>query len=307
MESHKDYNEALHEHPEVFRRYPLVPVHGIPLMEPIAQQWAPIEKFEARPDDLLISTYPKAGTTWIQEIVDLIRSGGDVEKARRAPTYVRIPFLEICSPPPVPSGVDTLVDVPSPRVIKTHLPFQLVPKNFFENNCKIIYVARNAKDNLVSYYFFDQMNMTQPDPGPWDGYLKKFMEGKVAWGSWYDHVRRYWDERANHRILYVFYEDMKEDPAHEIRRVMDFLEIDLPEETVQKITHHTSFQVMRENPMSNYSTLPNAIFDKRIGTFMRKGEVGDWKNYFTVAQNEAFDADYQHKMKGTTLRFRDVL
>ncbi|XP_054848484.1 sulfotransferase 1 family member D1-like [Eublepharis macularius] len=307
MESHKDYTEALHEHPEVFRRYPLVPVHGIPLMEPIAQQWAPIENFEARPDDLLISTYPKAGTTWMQEIVDLIRSGGDVEKARRAPTYVRIPFLEICSPPPVPSGVDTLVDVPSPRVIKTHLPFQLVPKSFFENNCKIIYVARNAKDNLVSYYFFDRMNLTQPDPGPWDSYVKKFMEGKVAWGSWYDHVRRYWDERANHRILYVFYEDMKEDPAREIHRIKDFLEIDLPEDIVQKITHHTSFQVMRDNPMSNYSTLPNAIFDKKIGTFMRKGEVGDWKNYFTVAQNEAFDADYQHKMEGTTLRFRDVL
>ncbi|XP_062993336.1 sulfotransferase 1C1-like isoform X2 [Elgaria multicarinata webbii] len=276
-------------------------------MEPIAQQWAPIENFQARPDDLVISTYPKAGTTWTQEIVDLVLNGGDVEKAQRSPVHVRIPFLEICSPPPMPSGVDSLVNAPSPRVIKTHLPYQLVPKSFWEKNCKMIYVARNAKDSLVSYFFFDQMNLTQPDPGPWESYVKKFMEGKVAWGSWYDHVRRYWDEKGNHRILYLFYEDMKEDLAREVRRVKDFLEVDLPEDAVQKIVHHTTFQVMKDNPMANYDTVPSVIFDKSKSTFMRKGEVGDWKNYFTVAQREEFDADYQRKMEGTTLHFRDEL
>ncbi|XP_060137564.1 sulfotransferase 1B1-like [Zootoca vivipara] len=307
MANQADYNDFLHEHKEVFRRFPLELVHGIPLMEPIAQQWAPIENFQARPDDLLLSTYPKAGTTWIQEIVDLVLNGGDVEKARRAPVYVRIPFLEICSPPPVPSGVSILVDTPSPRVIKTHLPFQLVPKSFWKKKCKVIYVARNAKDNLVSYFFFDQMNVTQPDPGPWDGYVKKFMEGKVPWGSWYDHVRCYWDEKGNHRILYLFYEDMKEDLAREVRRVKDFLEVELSEDALQKIVHHASFQTMKKNPMTNYETVPNVIFDKTKGNFMRKGEVGDWKNYFTVAQWEEFDADYRRKMEGTTLRFRDVL
>ncbi|XP_062993334.1 sulfotransferase 1B1-like isoform X1 [Elgaria multicarinata webbii] len=307
MASELDYNEALHKHEGVFYRYPLKLVHGIPLMEPIAQQWAPIENFQARPDDLVISTYPKAGTTWTQEIVDLVLNGGDVEKAQRSPVHVRIPFLEICSPPPMPSGVDSLVNAPSPRVIKTHLPYQLVPKSFWEKNCKMIYVARNAKDSLVSYFFFDQMNLTQPDPGPWESYVKKFMEGKVAWGSWYDHVRRYWDEKGNHRILYLFYEDMKEDLAREVRRVKDFLEVDLPEDAVQKIVHHTTFQVMKDNPMANYDTVPSVIFDKSKSTFMRKGEVGDWKNYFTVAQREEFDADYQRKMEGTTLHFRDEL
>ncbi|XP_054848485.1 sulfotransferase 1B1-like [Eublepharis macularius] len=300
-------SENLLQLKEVLRRFPLVPVHGIPLMEPIAQQWARIENFEARPDDLIISTYPKGGTTWMQEIVDLILVGGDTEKARRAPTQVRIPFLEICVPPPLPSGVDKLVNAPSPRVMKTHLPFQLLPKSFLEKNCKIIYVARNAKDNLVSYFFFDQMHLMQPDPGPWDGYVKKFMSGTVPWGSWYDHVRRYWDERENHRILYLFYEDMKEDLAREIRRVKDFLEVDLPEDIIQKIAHHTSFQVMKDNPMANYDSVPSIIFDRTKSSFMRKGEVGDWKNYFTVAQKEAFDADYLLKMEGTTLHFRDVL
>ncbi|KAG7277598.1 hypothetical protein CRUP_013916 [Coryphaenoides rupestris] len=46
------------------------------------------------------------------------------------------------------AGLDLLKDMPPPRVIKTHLPFQLVPQGFWKNKCKAIYVARNAKDNL---------------------------------------------------------------------------------------------------------------------------------------------------------------
>ncbi|XP_053871088.1 sulfotransferase 1B1-like isoform X1 [Malaclemys terrapin pileata] len=307
MAAPENYTKALQESQDVFHRFPLQLVHGIPLMEPIAQQWGPIENFQARPDDLLISTYPKAGTTWMQEIVDLILVQGDVEKACRAPTHIRIPFLEICSPPPVPSGVQQLANVPSPRVIKTHLPFQLVPKSFWENRCKVIYVARNAKDNVVSYYFFDQMNKTQPEPGPWELYVQKFMDGKLAWGSWYDHVCRYWAERANHCILYVFYEDMKEDPAREIRRVMDFLEVELPPQVLEKIVQQTSFQIMKENPMANYSSVPSTILDQTVSPFMRKGQVGDWKNHFTVAQSKVFDAHYQRRMQGTGLHFRTQL
>ncbi|XP_073504831.1 sulfotransferase 1C1-like isoform X2 [Phyllobates terribilis] len=243
-------------------------------------------------------------TTWMQEIIDSVMNEGEVEKTKRAPTHVRSPFLEICSPPPVPSGIDLLEVTPSPRLVKTHLPYELVPDSFWKEKCKAIYVARNAKDNAVSYYFFDLMNKTQPHPGTWDEYVLKFQKGDVAWGSWFDHVLGWWKAREKHDILYVFYEDMKEDPKREIRKVMKFLGKELSEEAVEKIYQHTSFSVMKENPMANYSSIPGNVLDQSLSPFMRKGEVADWMNHFTESQNKIFDEEYQQKMKGSTLKFR---
>lgn len=47
---------------------------------------------------------------------------------------------------------------------------------------QIIYVARNAKDTLVSYFHMDRMTLTQPDPGDWNTYFQRFMQGKRMYG-----------------------------------------------------------------------------------------------------------------------------
>ncbi|KAF6270085.1 sulfotransferase family 1C member 4 [Rhinolophus ferrumequinum] len=190
--------------------------------------WDQIWNFQAKPDDLLVSTYPKAGTTWTQEIVDLIQNEGDVDKGLRAPTHIRFPFIELMIP------------------------------------------------SVAS----------------------------VCWGSWYDHVKGWWEAKDQHRILYLFYEDLKMNPKHEIRKLAEFIGKNLDDEVLDKIIHHTSFDIMKQNPMANYSSIPTEIMNHSISPFMRKGEVGDWKHHFTVAQNERFDEDYKKKMANTSLTFR---
>ncbi|XP_019380761.1 PREDICTED: sulfotransferase 1C1-like isoform X2 [Gavialis gangeticus] len=239
-------------------------VEGVFLIETIRANWNKIWNFRARPDDLLIATYAKAG-------------------------------LELAEA------------MPSPRTLKTHLPAQLVPPSFWDQNCKVIYVARNAKDNLVSYYHFHRMNKMMPEPGTWEEFVEKFMDGKVLWGSWYDHVKGWWEAKDKHRILYLFYEDMKENPKHEIQKVVRFLEKDLKKEVLDKIVKYTAFENMKNNPMANYTKEFEGIMNHSISPFMRKGAVGDWKNHFTVAQNEKFDQDYKKKMAGTSLNFRSEL
>ncbi|XP_015276933.1 PREDICTED: sulfotransferase 1C1-like [Gekko japonicus] len=285
-------------------RNEIAEVEGIPLTTRMYGIWDKIWAFQAKPDDLLIATYAKAGTTWIQEIVDMIQQDGDTKKCKRAAVYERIPFIEWVVHESLPSGLEQAEKIPSPRTLKTHLPVQLVPPSFWEQNCKIIYVARNAKDSAVSYYHFHRMNQIMPEPGTWEEFLEKYKAGKVLWGSWYDHVKGWWKAKDNHRILYLFYEDIKENPRREIQKVMKFLEKDLEKEVLDKIIQNTQFENMKDNPMANYTTKPPELMNHKISPFMRKGAVGDWKNHFTVAQNERFDEDYEQKMEGISLTFR---
>ncbi|XP_072889674.1 sulfotransferase 1B1-like isoform X1 [Hemitrygon akajei] len=295
------------EAPSKVPRPRLVLFQGVPMVDIFLEGWEEVENFPAHPSDIIIATYPKAGTTWVQEIVDSIMQGGDVKKCLRAPVHSRIPFLEFkyCGQPR--TTLQQLLNTPPPRVIKTHLPFQLLPKSFLEQGCKMIYCARNAKDLMVSYFHFDLMNQLQPDPGTWQEYFQRFLEGNVSYGPWHHHVRGWWDQRKCHPILYLFYEDLKEDLKREVVKIARFLEKQISDSALDSIVQHTTFESMKDNPMCNYSSVSTALFDTSVSRFMRKGQVGNWKDHFTVAQDQAFEMDYQCKMKDTDLRFRTEL
>ncbi|KAM9350540.1 cytosolic sulfotransferase 3-like [Symphorus nematophorus] len=270
----------------------------------LTDNWENIQNFQAQPDDILIATYPKAGTTWVSYILDLLYfSQTAPERQTSIPIHQRVPFLEM-SIPSVFSGTDMVNNLrTSPRLIKTHLPVQFVPKSFWEQNCKVIYLARNAKDTVVSYFHFDCMNKAQPEPGDWSSYLHRFMEGKMVYGSWYDHVNGWWKkEQTYSKLHYVFYEDMVEDTGREIDKLCSFLGSSASAEEKKQIIDGVKFDKMKNNRIVNHSTIP--FMDFKISPFMRKGKVGDWKNHFTVAQNEEFDEDYKKKMKDPTLQFR---
>uniref|UniRef100_A0A668RH86 Sulfotransferase n=1 Tax=Oreochromis aureus TaxID=47969 RepID=A0A668RH86_OREAU len=107
------------------------------------------------------------GTTWVSYILDLLYFGHTgPDRQTSIPLNDRVPFLEFEKLPT------------TPRLIKTHLPVQFVPQSFWQQRCRIIYVARNAKDNVVSYFHFARMNSALPEPGDWSSYLQEFMEGK---------------------------------------------------------------------------------------------------------------------------------
>uniref|UniRef100_UPI0037E95AF5 cytosolic sulfotransferase 2-like n=1 Tax=Semicossyphus pulcher TaxID=241346 RepID=UPI0037E95AF5 len=278
--------------------------HGVPMTKYFTDNWENIQNFQARPDDILIATYPKAGTTWVSYILDLLYFGLTCpERQESIPIQERVPFLEIIIPS-LFTGKDQADQLPTtPRLIKTHLPVQFVPKSFWEQNCRIVYMARNAKDIAVSYFHFGRMNTIQPDPGDWSTFLQNYMEGKVVFGSWFDHVNSWWEKKQTHsKLFYMFYEDMIEDSGREIDRLCSFLGLSPPAEEMQRVVTGVKFDKMKENKMANYTTVP--LMNHKVSPFMRKGKVGDWKNHFTVAQDEVFNEIYKQKMKNPALQFR---
>ncbi|XP_020560409.1 cytosolic sulfotransferase 3-like [Oryzias latipes] len=292
---------------EIPPRPALFDFHGVSMTKYFTDNWDNIQDFKARPDDILIASYPKAGNTWVSYILDLLYfSHVSPDRQEVVPLHERVPFLEFYMPG-FPSGVDELNQSTTvPRIIKTHLPVQFLSKSFWEQNSKIVYVARNAKDSVVSFFHFDRMNKAQPEPGDWSSYLKRFMDGKMVFGSWYEHVKGWWEKQKSHpNILYLFYEDLIENTEEELDKLCSFLGLSPSSESKKQVMEKALFDNMKNNKMANGSA--DAVLDFKISPFMRKGKVGDWKNHFTVQQNEQFSEDYDKKMKDTDLQFRTVL
>ncbi|NXS42536.1 ST1D1 Sulfotransferase, partial [Balaeniceps rex] len=241
-----------------------------------------------------------AGTTWPSEILYTIYHDGDVEKCRQDAVSNQMPFLEMKAPEML-SGVELLEKTPSLWLVKTHLPVLLLPTSFWDKDRKVIYMARDPKDVVISYYYFYQMDKMHPNPGTLGEFLETFMAGKVAYKSWYEHVQDWWEKKQEKQLLYLFYEDMKK---VRVQKILRFLGKEVVEEMVARILHHTSFQEMRKNPAANYETMPTALMDHSLSPFLWKEISGDWKNHFTVAWNKCFNQHYWEHMASSDLRYQ---
>ncbi|KAF1532432.1 Sulfotransferase family cytosolic 2B member 1, partial [Eudyptula minor] len=238
------------------------------------------------------------GTTWMQEILTLLFSRGDVLPAKTIPNWERAPWLEQIY------FRDALQDTAAHRLITTHLPARVLAPALQQSKAKVIYVARNPKDVAVSFYHFHRLAKFLPDPGSFDTFLTRFLEGTVHYGSWFDHVKGWLGQRQLLDIFYVTYEELHQDLRGTAQRLSAFLGCPLGPETLGALEQHCSFVAMRDNAMANYSLIPSEIMDHSQGCFMRKGVVGDWRDHFSPLQNALFNRLYQEEMGDSELPVR---
>ncbi|ROL41183.1 Sulfotransferase family cytosolic 2B member 1 [Anabarilius grahami] len=254
--------------------------------------------FKFQDTDTVIVTYPKSGTTWMQEILSLVLSKGDPTIAQTQPNWARAPWLEQYYSP------DVLNASKGPRIITTHLPYRLLAPALKQSKAKVIYVARNLKDVSVSYYHFHNVAKFLPDQGTFSEFLNAFLEGSVHYGSWFDHVKGWTSHSKDiQNFLYVTYEEMWQDLHGALQKVSRFLQCPLTEDELIRAQKHCSFNSMKENAMVNYTLIPQEIMDHSKGKFMRKGKVGDWKNIFTEEQSFLVDDVYSSQMADSSLKF----
>ena len=99
------------------------------------------------------------GSTWVNEILLLIKLDVDEEKWKSIPRFERFPYIEM-DPPMVSPGhtYEKLDNAPSPRLVKSHLPVKFFLRHLHEDGPRIVVPMRNPKSTLVSLYHFYRAN-----------------------------------------------------------------------------------------------------------------------------------------------------
>ncbi|CAL4160489.1 unnamed protein product, partial [Meganyctiphanes norvegica] len=236
-----------------------------------------LPQFEFRPDDILVASYPKTGTTWVQEIVYMLTHNCNVTEDDSETLETRFPYLEYPYP-----GIKHITAKTGPRFIKTHLPLSLLPDSFASSGSKCVYVTRNPRDTAVSYFHFLRMVTEFNFLGTFKDFAKLFKTDAVPYSPFYNHVQEYWEARKDPNILFITYEDLQNKPTDVIREIAEFLGLSVTEEDIRLVAYSTSFNKMASNPSTNYEHWKDIGFiDKDRGAFMRKGKIGDWKNHFS--------------------------
>uniref|UniRef100_A0A8C5PTX6 Sulfotransferase n=1 Tax=Leptobrachium leishanense TaxID=445787 RepID=A0A8C5PTX6_9ANUR len=253
-------------------------------------------EFKVRDDDVFNVTFPKSGSYWMIEILSLIRSNGNPTCCQTVPSWDRMAWFEVDYP------AQYFDDQPSPRFISSHLPIQLFPKSFFSSKAKVIYTARNPRDVLVSLYHYALITFVIKTPLSFNELFEDFIEGKVPFGSWFDHIKGWMQMKDSDNFLFITFEELKKDHRGTVKKICNFLGKELSEEAIDMVVKHSSFNVMKDNKMCNHSLAPESIM-KKNSNFIRKGVVGDWKNYFTTAQQESMDKIYSERMSALNMKF----
>ncbi|XP_069136397.1 amine sulfotransferase-like isoform X1 [Argopecten irradians] len=256
-----------------------------------------LDKMEVRDDDTFVLSYPKSGTHWVFTIGSMLRTGKS--------QYMGSPyFLDY-------NEVDFLDKLPSPRVFGSHLTFDELPQQVREGKGKVLMITRNPKDVAVSYHLF-MTKLNAPDyRGSWEGFLKFYTCGKMLYGSWFDAFFAWEKTKTTYKgdnILYLIYEEMKQDLLSNVTKIVTFLGESHDENFLKEVTERCTFKtmvktVMEEINPSDQDYIHQMSDEKKLPIY-RKGEVGDWKNHFTIAQNEYFDRIYGEQMKNTTCTFQ---
>ncbi|XP_077015566.1 amine sulfotransferase-like [Tamandua tetradactyla] len=239
------------------------------------------------------------GTIWTQQILSLIYYEGHRNRTENVTTIDRAPFLEYRI-----YEVD-LSKMPSPRIFCSHIPYYLAPRGLKKKKAKIVYIYRNPKDILISYYHFSNLLVRLQASDNLEQFMKRFLDGKVLGSSWFDHIRGWYEHKHDFNILFMKYEDMKKDLRSSVVKLCSFLEKELSEEDLDTVVRQATFQNMKDDPQANYDIILK--LDLRVknndGCYLRKGTVGDWKHHLTVEQNERFDKIFQRNMKDFPLDF----
>jgi hypothetical protein len=258
--------------------------------------------FPFRPDDIVISTPPKCGTTWTQMICALlVLQRTDLG----APLSTLSPWLDMLSR----ARRDVVADLeaqPHRRFIKTHTPLDGLP---VAPGVTFICVARDPRDVALSMdghrdnMDFDQFLVERDVAARIDGFdvsdvppspPRAATERERFW-QWVDddtppaergsslrhtlwHLRTFWVRRADPAVVLLHYDELKADLDGSMRGLAARLGIEVPDALWPELVAAATFDAMRSRAATVAPTTRGRSFWRDDSQFFRRGTSGQWRD-----------------------------
>eukprot|EP00037_Helgoeca_nana_P030195 m.371364 g.371364 ORF g.371364 m.371364 type:complete len:304 (+) comp28129_c2_seq6:196-1107(+) len=242
---------------------------------------------EMKESDIVLSTYPKCGTTWTQKILSCLRrmdADGVMSAAPEVGSTGQvypdgIPLERPPEPHPIfgSASIAELFAQRDPRLFSSHLPASRLPC-LTHGKGRLIYVLRNPKDTATSLHFF--MGAAKDDwlgneHGP--GSLNRFLADPApnAFGAYWDHIlemEELVEKLGPDRALVLYYEEMKGDHRGQVARIAKFLGMPVTDKLLDAVVAATAFKAMAAERQGT-----------KLAALTRKGVIGDWEGHLDDA------------------------
>ncbi|CAD6256247.1 unnamed protein product [Miscanthus lutarioriparius] len=256
-------------------------------------------RIKSNPPDILLASLPKSGTTWLKAL-----AFATLNRATHSPSDAQHP-------------------------LRHHNPHDCV--GFLEmmaitaegSGCRLMYVCRDPKDMLVSFWNFCLKEAATLAAvgcgGGWVGesaaagltkfedVFELFCEGRYPGGPYWRNVLEFWHEsqRRPNEVLFLRYEDMLGDTVGNLKKLAAFMGCAFSEEeeeagVVEQIVELCSLASLKGMDVNKNGSTVLAF---RNEAFFRKGQVGDWKNYMTLDMAARLDKIVEEATRGSGLTF----
>ncbi len=258
----------------------------------------PLRGYAPSRRDVFVATYVKSGTNWMMQIAHQLLFHG---KGEFDHIHCVVPWPDTANMGPMRKYAIPLEDPAvwraSPeqkRVIKTHYDWELLP---YSDEARYIIVIRDPKDVFVSSYFFFVKEGPLAGPLPTvDTWYKIFLSGNLpVSGSWVKSTAGYWAQRHRPNVLILSFKSMKRDLRGTVSKVADFLDVRVPEETLDTVAAKSSFEYMKQND-EKFGMWPMIPW-RGENRMLRKGAQGGSSELLTPERQREMDCHFVAELK----------
>ena len=224
--------------------------------------------FPVFPDDTFLVSYPRSGNTWTRFLI------ANLLFADHKVSFLNIDYL---MPDPFNITRRELAKIPRPRLIKSHEYFDPRYK-------KVIYIVRDPRDVVISYYYFYLKQGFIEDGYPLDRFIRRFVEGAVdpEFASWGENVMSWIATRSGHPgFILLRYEDLKANTAKELAKVGKFFGVQTDSENLERAVQLSSAERMRELEKREENQWIGTRTKRKDVPFIRTAAAGSWKSSLT--------------------------